>query len=931
MSRRPLPLLLTLAAAACAAAGPAATGAAAPEPAHAPVAAPTAPPPAPKPALPEKETSVEGITEYRLANGLRVLLFPDPTKQTVTVNITYLVGSRNEDYGETGMAHLLEHLVFKGTPKHPNIPQELTSHGARPNGTTSDDRTNYFETFSSTDENLDWALDLESDRMVNSYIARKDLDSEMTVVRNEFERGENDPLQVLEQRVGSTAYLWHNYGKSTIGARSDIENVPIERLQGFYHRYYQPDNAVLLVAGKIDEAKTLEKIAARFGPLPRPERKLQTTYTVEPTQDGERSVTLRRVGDVQGLVAAYHGPAAAHPDNAALEVLAQVLGDVPSGRLHKDLVETKKASSTSADFRGEKEPGLLVASAEVRTENKLEDSKAAFLAILDAAAGAKAIAPEEVERAKARLLKNLALTLNSADRVGLLLSNWIGAGDWRLFFLNRDLVRKVTVEDVRRVAALYLKPSNRTLGEFIPTAKPDRTEVPAAPDLEKLLAGYTGDKAKDQGEAFDPAPANIEARTRRSKLDGGLQLALLPKKTRGGSVVASLTLHVGDVQSLKGLRTVGDLSVDMLMRGSKSKTRQQITDALDQLQTRMNVGGAPGTVGATLETTRENLAAALRLLAEVLQTPAFPEKEFELLRQENLAQVERSRAEPQEKATRALGRHLGKYEKGDPRETPTLDELAAEYQKAKLAEVAKFHADFLGAQSAELAVVGDFDDAEIAKLAKELFGQWKAKKPFTRIPKPYQQAAPLSEAIEAPDKANAFFIAAQPMQMKDQDPDYPAMVLGNYMLGGGFLNSRLAVRIRQKEGLSYGVGANFNAPALDDSAAFFGFAIYAPQNVEKLERAFREEIARAVDSGFTDQEVAEAQKGWLQSRGVSRAQDAALARQLGSYLFLGRTLAWDEAKEKEVAALTPAQVRRRSSGTSTRRSWWSSSRATSPA
>ena len=192
---------------------------------------------------PVKVTSVEGITEYALANGLRVLLFPDQTKQTITVNVTYLVGSRHEGYGETGMAHLLEHLLFKGTPKHPNIPQELTSHGARPNGTTWFDRTNYFETFQATDENLRWALDLEADRMVHSFIAKKDLDSEMTVVRNEFELGENDPASILEERVLSTAYLWHNYGNSTIGARADLENVPIERLQAFWRNYYQPDNA----------------------------------------------------------------------------------------------------------------------------------------------------------------------------------------------------------------------------------------------------------------------------------------------------------------------------------------------------------------------------------------------------------------------------------------------------------------------------------------------------------------------------------------------------------------------------------------------------------------------------------------------------------------------------------------------------------------
>src|SRR4051812_21061649 len=200
-------------------------------------------------AVPEKIAQAEGITEYKLPNGLHILLFPDQTKQTITVNITYLVGARHEGYGETGMSHLLEHMVFKGTDKHPNIPQELTAHGARPNGTTSFDRTNYFETFEANDENLKWALGLEADRMVNSHVWKKDLDTEMTVVRNEYESGENNPQSVLVKRILAAAYQEHNYKHLPIGARTDIENVPIDRLQAFYKRYYQPDNSVLTVAG----------------------------------------------------------------------------------------------------------------------------------------------------------------------------------------------------------------------------------------------------------------------------------------------------------------------------------------------------------------------------------------------------------------------------------------------------------------------------------------------------------------------------------------------------------------------------------------------------------------------------------------------------------------------------------------------------------
>jgi len=182
----------------------------------------------------QKTHSIEGITEHRLHNGLRVLTLPDPGIDTVTVHIAYLVGSRHEGYGEKGMAHLLEHMLFKGTKRHPNIKDELVRRGARWNGTTSSDRTNYFETFAATDANLDWALSLEADRMVNARVTREDLDSEMTVVRNEFESGENSPGSVLFQRIQQLAFPWHNYGNAIIGNRADIESVPIGRLQAFY-------------------------------------------------------------------------------------------------------------------------------------------------------------------------------------------------------------------------------------------------------------------------------------------------------------------------------------------------------------------------------------------------------------------------------------------------------------------------------------------------------------------------------------------------------------------------------------------------------------------------------------------------------------------------------------------------------------------------
>lgn len=856
---------------------------------------------------PVKVTSVEGITEYRLDNGMKVLLFPDQSKQTITVNVTYLVGSRHENYGETGMAHLLEHLVFKGTPNHPNIPQELTERGARPNGTTWLDRTNYYETFNATEDNLRWALDMESDRMVNSFIAKKDLDSEMTVVRNEFESGENSPFRILMQRVVSSAYMWHNYGKSTIGARSDIENVPIDRLQAFYRKYYQPDNAVLIITGKFDPDKALDMVMETFAKIPRPERELPTIYTLDPVQDGERLVTLRRVGDVQFLGAAYHAPPGPHSDFAAVDVLTNVLSSAPSGRIYKALVDGKKASQAFGWAFQLHDPGLMMFFAEVPKDKDLEEARRTLLQTLDGVVDNPPTA-EEVERAKNELLKDIELAFNNSERICLQLSEWIGMGDWRLMFIHRDRLKQVSPEQVLAVAKNYLKPDNRTVGLFYPTESPQRAEIPARPDVDALVRDYKGTQTIAEGEAFDPTPDNIDARTRTQALGNGMELALLPKKTRGESVSAQLTLRFGTEKTLMNRGLVAEYAGDMLDKGTSRLNREEIQQQFDKLKATVRVSGSAVGANVSIETTRPNLDEVLDLVMQVLRDPAFPAEEFEKLREQNIAAIEQNRSEPQAIAVRELQRYNQPYKNGHPFYTPTIEEEIADHKAVTLDAVKQFYRDFYGTTSATFSMVGDFDEAQVRSKVTSGLGDWKAKEPYVRIARTYTPPKPANLSFETPDKANAFFFAGLPIEMDDNHPDFAAMTIGNFILGGGFLNSRLATRIRQQEGLSYGVGSFFNASSLEKNATFGAYAIYAPENAEKLEAAFREEITKAVKEGFTAEELDAARSGWLQSQTVRRAQDRALAGSLNNNLFLDRTMAWDKKLEEKIQNITVEEV-----------------------
>jgi zinc protease len=855
--------------------------------------------------------TVEGITEFTMENGLRVLLFPDESSPRTTVNITYLVGSRHEAYGETGMAHLLEHLVFKGTPRHPDIPQELTERGASPNGTTWFDRTNYFETFTATDDNLEWALDLEADRMVNSFISADDLRSEMTVVRNEFESGENSPFRVLMQRMMSSMYLWHNYGNSTIGARSDLENVPIERLQGFYRKYYQPDNAVLVVSGRFDEARALELIDEKFGAIPRPDRsgemRIWPTYTRDPVQDGERSVTLRRTGDLQMTGAGYHVAPGSHEDWAALDLLGFILTDAPSGRLYRALVETGQASGVTSVAFQLREPSPFLLFAQVREEDPLDVAHENLQRVLDELVS-DPITEAEVERARAARMRRFQLAFNNSQSIALNLSEWAGTGDWRLMFIHRDRVEAVTVDEVNAVAAKYFLPSNRTLARFIPTDAPVRAEIPAAPDVEALVAEYVGREAVAAGEAFDPSPENIDARTQRFTLANGVEVALLPKGTRGDAVQAGVALRFGTEESLTGQTQVGSLTGAMLMRGTSRMTRSEIREAFDALRAQGAISGSSSRANAQVTTTRENLAEALRLAFEILRTPSFDEAEFDQLKRERLAGLEAQRSEPNALAPRAAQRHDQPWPAGHPNYVPSLEEEIAAIEAVTLDQVKAYYRDVYGASSGTFTAVGSFDPEEIREVLEQDLAAIPPKVPFERLEIPFHPVTPADIEIETPDKANAMFFALQPLELSESHPDHAPMVMANFMLGGGFLNSRLATRIRQEEGLSYGVGSGYTADPLDERGRFQVFAIYAPENKEALEAAFEDEMRKLLEDGFTAEELNAARNGWLQQQTVQRSNDASLRITINNNVFYGRTMEHQAQFEDNVRALTLQQV-----------------------
>ena len=435
-------------------------------------------------------TAADGIEEYQLDNGMKVLLLENRVAPVATVLVLYKVGSRNEAVGYTGSTHLLEHMMFKGTPtfnkaRNTQIAATLQKIGADFNATTWYDRTNYFQTVPS--DQLELAIRLEADRMRNSFIADEDRQSEMTVVRNELERGQNEPTEVLDEAVYAAAFREHPYHHPTIGWRADVEGVPTSRLKAFYDTFYHPNNATVIIVGDFERASVLELINKYFGAYPASEEPIPEVYTEEPQQQGERRLVIRRVGELPVVQIAFHTPGvlgqmnvlsneelarrAADPpaenDIYPLVVLSVALSHGITSRFYQSLVETQLAVHAYTNTDQHRDPGLFNAVAMVQPGGDPKKVEEVILAELERVAR-EGLTEAEVEKAKQQIIAQQAYNSDGTYAIAVLLSEAEAVADWRFYKDYTTNIAKVTSEDTARVARKYFTEDNRTVGHFIP-------------------------------------------------------------------------------------------------------------------------------------------------------------------------------------------------------------------------------------------------------------------------------------------------------------------------------------------------------------------------------------------------------------------------------------------------------------------------------
>ena len=889
--------------------------------------------------------TLDNISEYSLPNGLQVLLAPDATKPVATVNITYKVGSRHEGSGETGAAHLLEHMLFKASGKVQNPKTDMTALAMRFNGTTSFDRTNYFASFLSSDdkatERMDYMLGWLAGQMTQAQFTRADLDSEMTVVRNEFERAENDPGRVLGDRMRATAFSYHGYRHSVLGAKTDVENVPLEALYAFYRKHYRPDNATLIVTGRFDEAQVKAKITAEFTPIAKPVASLPATYTLDPVQDGERSVTLRRVGGLATTAVMYHMPAGGTQDGVAVRVLAEALKQ-RAGPLARGLVSQNLAVTQWAYYAATREPGFLTVG--IGLPEKAEgssDEQYAIKALGSAAALAKVVetyqaTEAEVQTAKNSLLSNTRAMLRDAEATGQALSEMVAMGDWRLLFALRDALEAVTPDEVRAVARSYLVASNRTAGTYLPVAADGAAQIARAPAIgtpgaAQLLAARaistlaSAEKPSIpvasslppnsdllKADSFDITPAQLVQRTQRAQLAvagaPGLKLAVVPRAAKDDRVIGTLRLRWGTAESVKGSGALATMIGPMLMEGTSALSAAQIKERLQALDARINFASNVGFLNATLEFPAVNTQAVLELLNQLLYDSKFAKPAFERNQRAMLATIQNIKADTNSVASNALERSYrpkSLYGEGDPREVREHAQSEALIRQASADELHAYWRRFGSAQVGELVLMGPIALAPVQTQLQTLWGDWASKE--KHVPWTAEHAQPQvdkSSIIALADKANASYLGRIALTMNETDAEYPALYLGVQILS----RQGLWQRVREKEGLSYGVSSNLNAPIEGSAASIDISASFAPQNAAKLRATIREVLLEKRAQGFSSLEVGFAKSAIVARRAELRAQPANAIGGIAMNIRYDRPLDYATRFDKAYEALDTAAI-----------------------
>jgi len=858
-----------------------------------------------------------GIDEFLYEpNGLSILLVQDNTAPVVTIQVTYRVGSKHEVSGNTGSTHLLEHLMFKGTPKYNketiSITNALQNIGARMNATTWYDRTNYYETIPS--DYLELALDIEADRMRNSFLKPEDKAAEMTVVRNEFERGENNPNRLLSKEMWATAFMAHTYHHSTIGWRSDIENAPNEKLKEFYNTYYWPNNATLSIIGDFNKTNAFELIEKYFGVIPKAPHKFPQPYTEEPEQFGPRKIVIKKPGQQGIVVVAYKSPGKLHNDHSALIVLSNILKSGASSILNKTFTDTGLGLYAYSSLTKFKEHNLFSIGIGLTQKATHENINDQIVTIIDNVRK-NGVSQEDLDSAIAKAEASNILLRDGSFSIAGIINEAIAAGDWTSYINDIQKLKKVTVEDVKRVANTYLLEDQSTTGYFIPKKrgsgkKATKKSSPFKSDDGKAF--FRNPEKQNTNIVFisdyNPKAVLEQPKLSASKLEymrqtvSGIDITTVKTGAKGFVTVMG-SINAGSFYTIEN-KTIASITANMLLKGTTSKDKYALSKALERLGVKLSIKAGIYKTTFSFKCLSNNVDEVVSILGDALRNPAFDEKEFKLLKQQNSGNIQNYLDNPSIVAKIKLSQLI--YPKGHPEYLDLIAVQIEKINKVTLDDIKKFHKNYYGVEKMHVVVVGDINK-NLTEAFDSTFKNWNGgvSSKLTTL-KGRALSKTRNEVITIKGKPSAQLLIAQYTGLTRENVDFRPFHLATFTLGGGF-SGRLMQTVRDVDGLTYSIGARHTADTYADGY-FVVSASFNPRLLKKGENATMMQINKWINEGISEEELVNKKSNLIGSFKVRLSTTRGLASSILSFVNQGKKPSYIDQYPKDINAITINEV-----------------------
>ena len=843
-----------------------------------------------------------GIEEYELtSNGLKVLLYPNETMPIATVMLTYKVGSRNETQGVTGATHILEHMMFKGTNKFPlkdqkDYSSQMERIGARSNATTSNDRTNYYATLPK--KYVPLAIELEADRMRNLILNKSELAAEMLVVRNEYERRENNPSETLYKKLFETAYKQHPYHHPIIGWKSDIESITVKKLKRFYDTYYWPNNAVLSVIGGYDKDATLNSIRKHFGyispsPAPIPELTIQ-----EPIQTQKRKVEVNRAGGVGAVLLANKIPHGTHSDIPELIVLAEILGAEKVGRFYRALEDKGLATNSFAFPIRLKDPGLFAFGAFLTDQSDHESVETILIREIEKVI-TDGISEEELNRARSVYLNNQLFSKDGTYLIADQINDAIAIGDWKDYHNLPKSIEKVSRKSIQAVAKKYLKTTSRTAAWYIP----DTSNLSMTHDLNeaKKAYHYQSPNLKDPSTESNPDihfTPNIKS-FRISNID--ITIVQLPIE---GVVSFAGSIACGDNKSPSDSPLLAEFTAAMLDQGTRTMNRYEITQRLDSLGIKIAFQTGTQSLEFSGRFLQKDTETFVQTLADQIKNPKFDPEIFSAIKERYKSYLIQYENNTDFMSENVLLRNL--YEQGHPNHPSSIQAVRDSIEALSVNDLKNFHNEHYGKKSLKLVFAGDIDLETIQSSVKNQFGNWKNGSDYKAVP--YSKKKPQASYTNhfMPDKTSVSVRIAQRTGLKRSDPDYLPFSIANYILGGTY-NARLMNYVREDKGLTYAIYSYHSGDILTEGHWMLE-ATFSPELLDQGMQAIDSVFEDWYSKGVTQKEVNEAIETLKGRYLVGLSQTGSVARQIHSFLQRGYSAFYIDEYPRQLDELTLEQI-----------------------